>query len=213
MPGIGIDLYTNDQRYPLAGTQKERLALLKKENMTKEIITMSMDITLALGFLEAKDFDNKYSDSKSGRESQPEEANGQVPSVLKSGVSVKKVDVFANHELIMDSLPEEVDNALRQSIGDASEAILEKRRDDNGIYVGLTKSLIDNVKKAMDNYLNHPENHKVDLKTIPNIMMTKEEIYAERYNNLIKAFNAYRKAAYDATKSNSPAIPVIEITY
>lgn len=173
---------------------------------------MSMDITFALGFLEAKDFDNKYADAKDGHESQPEEANGQVPSVLESGVSVKEVDVFANHELIMDSLPEEVDNALRKSIGDASEAVLAKRRD-NGIYVGLTKSLIDNVKKAMDNYLNHPENHKVDLKTIPNIMMTKEEIYAERYNNLIKAFNAYRKAAHDATKSNSPAIPVIEITY
>lgn len=173
---------------------------------------MSMDITLALGFLKAENFDNKYSDSKPGRESQPAEANGKVPSVLKSGASVKDVDAFANHKLIMDSFPEEVDNALRQSIGDASEAVLEKRRD-NGIYIGLTKSLIDNVKKAMDNYSNHPENHKVDLETISNILMTKEEIYAEHYNNLIKAFNDYRKAAYDATKSGSPAIPVIEITY
>lgn len=173
---------------------------------------MSMDITLALGFLKAEDFDNKYADSKDSHKSQPAEANGQVPSVLKSGVSVKDVDIFANHKLIMDSFPEEVDDALRQSIGDASETVLEKRCD-NGIYVGLTKSLIDNVKKAMDNYLNHPENHKVDLETIPNIMMTKEEIYSDHYDNLIKAFNAYRKAAYDETKSGSPAIPVIEITY
>lgn len=173
---------------------------------------MSMDITFALGFLKAENFDNKYADAKDGYKSQPAEANGQVPSVLKSDVSVKAVDVFADHQLIMDSFPEEVDDALRQSIGDASEAILKKRRD-NGIYVGLTKSLIDNVKKAMDNYFNHPENHKMDLETIPNILMTKKEIYTERYDNLIKAFNAYRKAAYDETKSGSPAIPVIKITY